>query len=941
VPIPRAAAAALFAVCTLPTAVLSQAPASSVAVADWRGFVRAATSAFERNADATDVADSAVANAARRMGASSDVARRLGQATLARLRYRYAESDSQYNWLIANAEPPVRLQARMGQVLALGIRSRATEAARAVNAAIADARAQADTLTLADALQAASTIRARTGGARAMLATMDTLRAVLPSVRIDSTAHAAFACGLLRQLSPNDSAPYFRALRSAADLADRHDAPRVAAQCVLIAGAANISALRHEAGRRLLDSAYNRAKGIGDRATMASAGQWGGFSHVSLGDLLGARDILARAVRDAERAGAISVLGWATMNSAQVVDGLGDHARAMSIYRRAAVFMRDAEDGAGAATVRGMELGMAFQGAPTPSMRALIDEQLRAAAQSGSAQSYQATLELDAFARALAGDAAGAWRADSLAVEVERTIGERTRAMANKRHGLLLLALHRARESIPYLHRVVESFGPDQPRFRFASRLQLALAFAEADDAAAAAREALDANDEFDRWRASLSTLALRTMAFQLNYSFYGPDVTAPRVIAALAASGRAEDALRLAEAGRARAVVDALSGIESVPTSVSAASSNGGSSAASVARATATAKALPPLAARTAMLHITAGKDSVTPTTVIVRTAQGTRAFRAPALVTLLPRIERWSALLQGNQPDSPLAIQLGDALFSALARALPADVQSLVIVPDGALHQLPFASLIVNGRRLGDRYAVSIAPSATALAIVQNRPVAPRTSRALLIANPTRAADAVDGVDFAPLPGAEREVRAVASLFDDTDVRIGALASKRAILNAPMDSYTIAHFALHSVIDDRAVDGSMLVMGGDGSTEGLLSSQELRHSTLTPDLVVLSACRSAGGITLDGEGVRGLPTTFISMGARAVIATLWDVRDGDAEQIVVPFYKALRRGASVAVALQTAQREARARGASAQAWAGFVVIGDGDFRLSPSPAR
>jgi CHAT domain-containing protein len=910
------------------------APSATRTPSPWRTLVRRVALAVDQLRDSTAI-ENAVSAMLREPTTGADSAQSvarttLAHATVARLRYRYEASDSLHDWLVTHAEPGARLQARLGQVVSLGVRSRVADASRLVEGVIAEARAQADTITLADALLAATTLRARTRGAAALAATMDTLGAVLPAVRDDSAAHAAFACAQLRQLSPNDSAAVLRALREAVALADRRAAARVSAQCFLTAGTTQLSTYRMQTANDWLDSAHARAAAVGDRATAASVGQWQGFGHISLGGLLEARDALAGALRDAEASGAMGVLAWATLNSAQVMDGLGDQGRARATFARAARFMRAAEDDNGAAIVRGFELSLAIREGRTEGVRALLDAQLRAAEQSGNAQFQTATWELDTYARVQAGDAVGALRSDSMGADVERRFGPNARPMTVKRHALVLLALQRAPEAVPLLREVVAAFGPSQPRFRFMVRMQLALALAKSGDAPAAAREALDATAEFDRFRSTLSLGALRAMAFQLNSIFFGTDVTAPRLVAELARAGRAEDALRLAESMRARAVVDVLRGTDAAAGAASLASSVG------AARAQVAPGTLPPLVARAATLHFTVAKDSLIPTTVLLQTAQGVRSVAAPALAALLPRVERWMALLQGNQPDAPLAQQLGDALLSALVRAIPPDVQTLVIVPDGALNQIPFAALIVDGRRVGDRFRVVVAPSATVLALMQQRPGVARAPRALLLADPASAATMVDGQPFPRLPGAEREVRAVAALMPGADVRIGAQANKRALLDAPMGDYTMAHFALHSLIDDRSVDGSMLILAGSVTDEGLLSASELQRSTLAPDLVVLSACRSMGGLTLEGEGVRGLPTTFLGMGARAVLATLWDVRDGEAEQVVVPFYRALLRGTPVAGALQAAQRAARAKGVSSQTWAAFVLVGDADYRIA-----
>jgi CHAT domain-containing protein len=100
----------------------------------------------------------------------------------------------------------------------------------------------------------------------------------------------------------------------------------------------------------------------------------------------------------------------------------------------------------------------------------------------------------------------------------------------------------------------------------------------------------------------------------------------------------------------------------------------------------------------------------------------------------------------------------------------------------------------------------------------------------------------------------------------------------------------------------------------------------------------VVLSACRSARGSLLRGEGVVGFGRAFLRAGAHAVVGSLWPLRDDDAARLFGAFYRHLADGAAVGAALRAAQREAVRDGRPASAWAGLVVIGDG--RLTPLPS-
>jgi hypothetical protein len=93
---------------------------------------------------------------------------------------------------------------------------------------------------------------------------------------------------------------------------------------------------------------------------------------------------------------------------------------------------------------------------------------------------------------------------------------------------------------------------------------------------------------------------------------------------------------------------------------------------------------------------------------------------------------------------------------------------------------------------------------------------------------------------------------------------------------------------------------------------------------------MVVLSACRTAGGVTVAGEGVQGLASPLVAAGARSVVATQWRVGDRSTVRLVEDFYDGLARSRPVAEALREAKLAAIRHGAPPREWAGFTVVGD-----------
>jgi hypothetical protein len=343
----------------------------------------------------------------------------------------------------------------------------------------------------------------------------------------------------------------------------------------------------------------------------------------------------------------------------------------------------------------------------------------------------------------------------------------------------------------------------------------------------------------------------------------------------------------------------------------------------------------------------------------LIVVTRHGRTVHRLPDRVPLSDAVPVFAGLLEGGRGrEQPGAVRLyGDLLADAVA-ALPPGIRRLVIIPDGALHRLPFEALRAapDGAPLGAQYELMVAPSATLW--LQWRASVPQTpsGRVLTFADPTLA---VDGENDAPtrsaallaglrlgrLPFARAESRAIARHVETTETLIGEAASERALKSRDLEGVRILHVAAHAVADETYPERSAVLLApGDAKEDGLLQAREIAALDLNGRIVVLSACYTAGGAVLSGEGVLSLARAFFEAGARAVIGSRWPLRDADAAELFDTFYGHLGRGASLAQALKATQDEAREAGRPTSAWASLVLLGDGSVRPfpegSPQPA-
>jgi CHAT domain-containing protein/tetratricopeptide (TPR) repeat protein len=342
----------------------------------------------------------------------------------------------------------------------------------------------------------------------------------------------------------------------------------------------------------------------------------------------------------------------------------------------------------------------------------------------------------------------------------------------------------------------------------------------------------------------------------------------------------------------------------------------------------------------------------------LLVTTRGGTRVYRLPARGELRPAVRLFNGTFDRRDGSDALpAAGLYRRLLEAPLRELPPGVRRLVLVPDDALHQLPFAALRSSPKEppLAARYELTEVPSATLWLSWKGRRPAVAPIPALALADPPlpggdgvelaaakeRAAVAVfaSGIRLGPLPYARAESRAVVRDLGGGSVqRLGEEASEVYVKTTPLRRFGVLHFATHAVTDEANPDRSgVLLAPGAANQDGLLQIREIVDLDLQGRVIVLSACSSNTGAMLRGEGVMSLARAFFQAGAHTVVASLWRLRDDEAADLFDRFYRHLGKGRSVAAALQAAQREMIRDGAPAAAWAGLVVLGDGD--LVPLP--
>ncbi len=333
---------------------------------------------------------------------------------------------------------------------------------------------------------------------------------------------------------------------------------------------------------------------------------------------------------------------------------------------------------------------------------------------------------------------------------------------------------------------------------------------------------------------------------------------------------------------------------------------------------------------------------------------------FRLPGRETIESLARKtYDWLQRSDQRDArgegrEAAGRLSEMLLSPLGKAL--NDQRLVVVADGWLHYIPFAALAFSDSRpLNLDHEIVMLPSASVLAALRRRAAdrEPAPKRLAVVADPVfglddprRGAATKDGArgnSRMPVPDRlEHSAKEAASILElvTPEERFGALgfdASRRMVLGGDLDRYRIVHFAVHGEIDDQRPEYSHLVLSlldrQGRPQDGRLYLHEIDGLRLPAELVVLSACNTALGKRVRGEGIVGLTRGFMYAGASSVVVSLWYVSDVATAELMARFYRELLvAGRTPAAALRAAQAWIRQtpRWQAPYFWAGFVLQGE-----------
>ncbi len=319
-----------------------------------------------------------------------------------------------------------------------------------------------------------------------------------------------------------------------------------------------------------------------------------------------------------------------------------------------------------------------------------------------------------------------------------------------------------------------------------------------------------------------------------------------------------------------------------------------------------------------------------------ILITSKETVLFEIPETKEIEQLIAQYHRLISApfeTQSDIDMFTHISYQLYTLL---FPDQIQSkilnnhITIIPDGYLQSIPFESLLTQP--ISEHYLIkeSMISYAYSMSFLRHNATLNRSSTN-------------DFIGFAPeifkydnltsLSSSRDEVSAIQKIFTGQTFLQDQSTSVNFRNNS--NNASIIHLATHANVSQNPWIAFY---------DTKLNLQDLYTIPNQAELVVLSACNSSLGTTINGEGIFSLVRGFFYSGTNAVIASLWDVNDKTTAALMTDFYANLKLGKSRVSSLHKAKinylKTHSLSEASPYYWASFVLIGQHDkIHTSSSP--
>jgi len=350
-----------------------------------------------------------------------------------------------------------------------------------------------------------------------------------------------------------------------------------------------------------------------------------------------------------------------------------------------------------------------------------------------------------------------------------------------------------------------------------------------------------------------------------------------------------------------------------------------------------------------------------ITPESIAFRALQIEKKVLKDKVGQLREALSNYKFILNQKEKAKEAYIEAASWFYQAFWKPIAQDiegVEQVIIIPDNILGYIPFEALLVEQADLSTEYNAMhylvqdyiIHYGYSAQLMLENTKFKKQSHSTgfQMLAMASSYPPLQTGVlnkrsdlqqrlrkSLKPIPAVNKEIDVLKALFPQGTF-YQSIAGNEANFKAAVGQHNLVHLAMHGTLNTNHPIASSMAFteNGDSLEDNFLYAYEISQLEMNADLVVLSACETGYGKFEQGEGIMSLARSFMYAGVPSLVVSLWQVNDATTAAIMELFYKKIKEGAPIDVALTIAKRRfiQQAKGIVAHPayWAPFVHLGD-----------
>jgi len=218
--------------------------------------------------------------------------------------------------------------------------------------------------------------------------------------------------------------------------------------------------------------------------------------------------------------------------------------------------------------------------------------------------------------------------------------------------------------------------------------------------------------------------------------------------------------------------------------------------------------------------------------------------------------------------------------------------EFKEITISADGIWTAFPFETLTDKGKFLAETHTIRYLSSISVANRLQKLSNQSNSDSFLVFSNP----EFPESSSWKSLPFTKLEAESIKKTWGNARVFSDSLATVSNFKNELLNTdYNVIHIATHGVTDKTPDRNRLVFSYKNDESFAYFFPHSLSSNSIKAKLIVLSACETAAGQYISGEGIWGMQRSWINAGAESVLAGLWQVNDKSTALFMESFYNSI----------------------------------------------